>query len=43
MLIAVAQIDKSGKRLGFYTIDVHDDTNTPVARMLATVLRNPQG
>jgi acyl-CoA thioesterase len=40
-LTAVAQTDKSGKRLGFYTIDVHDDTGTSIARMLATVLRNP--
>jgi acyl-CoA thioesterase len=40
-LTAVGHTDKSGKRLGFYTIDVHDNTGIPVARMVATVVRNP--
>jgi acyl-CoA thioesterase len=40
-LIAVASADRQGRRLGFYTIDVSDNVGTPVARMVATVLRNP--
>jgi acyl-CoA thioesterase len=38
-LIATAQIDKSGRALGFYTIDVRDDLGTPVAHVVATVYR----
>jgi acyl-CoA thioesterase len=40
-LVAVGQTDKSGRRLGFYTIDVRDEEGRAVARMLATVMRNP--
>ncbi|MDR1185487.1 MAG: PaaI family thioesterase [Coriobacteriales bacterium] len=40
-LIATSRTDKSGKRLGFYTVDIHDNTGVPVARMVATMLRNP--
>lgn len=38
-LIATCTADKSGRRLGFYTIDVHDDLGTHVAKMTATVMR----
>jgi acyl-CoA thioesterase len=41
-LIAVAQTDRSGGRIGFYTIDVHDNTGIHIARVLATVIRRPQ-
>jgi acyl-CoA thioesterase len=40
-LIASASPDRRGRRLGFYTIDVSDNLGTSVARMVATVLRNP--
>lgn len=38
-LIAKANPDRSGKRLGFYTIDVYDDLGTHCARMTATCIR----
>jgi len=38
-LIAKARPDRSGRRLGFYTIDVFDDLGTHCARMTATVVR----
>lgn len=40
-LIATAEADKSGRNLGFYTIDVTDDLGTRVARMTATCFRRP--
>ena len=38
-LIATAEADKSGRSLGFYTIDVTDELGTPVARMVSTCFR----
>ena len=38
-LIARANPDRSGRRLGFYTIDVFDDLGTHCARMTATCIR----
>lgn len=38
-LIATCDVDKSGRRLGFYTVDVKDDTGRAVARMCATCAR----
>ena len=38
-LIATADANKSGRALGFYTIDVTDEHQTPVARMVATCFR----
>ena len=38
-LIATADANKSGRALGFYTIDVTDELQTPVARMVATCFR----
>jgi acyl-CoA thioesterase len=38
-LIATCDADKSGRSLGFYTIDVRDELGTPVARMTATCFR----
>ena len=38
-LIATCDVDKSGRSLGFYTVDVVDDQNTPVAKMTATCFR----
>ena len=38
-LIATAEADKSGRSLGFYTVDVRDDLGTHVARMTATCFR----
>lgn len=38
-LIATCNVDKSGRSLGFYTVDVCDDLGTPVARMSATCFR----
>ena len=38
-LIATCDADKSGRSLGFYTVDVRDDLNPPVARMTATCFR----
>ncbi|WP_165045951.1 PaaI family thioesterase [Adlercreutzia sp. ZJ138] len=38
-LIAECSVDKSGRKLGFYTVDVRDDTGRAVARMSATCFR----
>lgn len=38
-LIATCDVDKSGRRLGFYTVDMRDDTGRAVARMCATCSR----
>lgn len=38
-LIATCDVDKSGRSLGFYTIDVTDELGTKVARMTATCYR----
>ena len=38
-LIATCDVDKSGRNLGFYTVDVTDDVGTHVARMTATCFR----
>ena len=38
-LIATCTTEKSGKSLGFYTVNVTDELDTPVARMQATCFR----
>lgn len=38
-LIATCNVDKSGRSLGFYTVDVTDELGTSVARMTATCFR----
>jgi len=38
-LIATCDADKSGRSLGFYTVDVRDDLGTLIARMTATCFR----
>lgn len=38
-LIATCDADKSGRRLGFYTVDISDNTGRKVARMCATCAR----
>ena len=38
-LIATCDVDKSGRGLGFYTVDVADELGTPVAKMTATCYR----
>ncbi|WP_165055615.1 MULTISPECIES: PaaI family thioesterase [unclassified Adlercreutzia] len=38
-LIATCDADKSGRRLGFYTVEVADDTGRKVAKMCATCAR----
>ena len=38
-LIATCDVDKSGRTLGFYTVDVRDELGTFVARMTATCFR----
>ncbi len=38
-LIATCNADKSGRSLGFYTVDVRDGLGTHVARMSATCFR----
>ena len=40
-LIATCSTDKSGRNLGFYTVDVTDDLGTSVAQMTATCFRRP--
>ena len=42
-IIATCDADKSGRSLGFYTVDVVDDLGTPVARMTATCFRRAEG
>ena len=38
-LIATCTVDKSGRTLGFYTVDIVDDLGTPVAKMTSTCFR----
>ena len=38
-LTATCNADKSGRNLGFYTVDVTDDLGTPIAKMTATCFR----
>lgn len=38
-LIATCDADKSGRSLGFYTVDVRDDLGRRIARMTATCFR----
>ena len=38
-LIATCDVDKSGRSLGFYAVDVRDEKGTTVARMTATCFR----
>ena len=38
-LVATAEADKSGRNLGFYTVDVTDELGTKVAHMTATCFR----
>ena len=38
-LIATCSVDKSGRSLGFYVVDIVDDLGTKVARMTATCCR----
>ena len=38
-LVATCDVDKSGRNLGFYTVEVKDDLDTPVAKMTATCFR----
>ena len=38
-LIATCDVDKSGRRLGFYTVEITDDTGRRVAKMCATCAR----
>ena len=38
-LLATCNVDKSGRSLGFYTVDVADELGTPVAKMTATCFR----
>ena len=38
-LIATASADKSGRSLGFYTVDVTDDLGASIAKMTATCFR----
>lgn len=38
-LIATSSVDKSGRHLGFYTVEVTDDTGRKVAKMTATCYR----
>lgn len=40
-LVATARTDRSGRSLGFYTVDVIDDVGTAVAKMTATCFRTP--
>ena len=38
-LIATCDVDKSGRRLGFYTIEITDNTGRRIAKMCATCAR----
>jgi acyl-CoA thioesterase len=38
-LIATCDVDKSGRSLGFYTVDIRDELGTQVACMTATCFR----
>ena len=39
-LIATCDADKSGRNLGFYTVDIADDQGIPIAKMTATCFRH---
>lgn len=41
-LIATAEVDKSGRSLGFYTVEVEDELGTKVAKMTSTCFRKPR-
>ena len=41
-LIATCNADKSGRRLGFYTTDITDDTGRRIAKVAATVFRESE-
>ena len=41
-LVATCDADKSGRRLGFYTTDITDDTGRRIARVAATVFRESE-
>lgn len=41
-LIATCDADKSGRSMGFYTVQVTDDVGTLVAKMTATCYRRSQ-
>ena len=41
-LIATCDVDKSGRSLGFYTVNVADELGTPIAKMTATCFRRDQ-
>ncbi len=38
-LVATAEADRSGRSMGFYTIDIADELGTKVARMTSTCFR----
>jgi len=38
-LIAECSTDKSGRSIGYYTVEIKDDLGTPVAKMCATCAR----
>ena len=38
-LIAECNVDKSGRKVGFYTVDIKDDLGKSIARMVATCSR----
>lgn len=40
-LIAECRVDKSGRSVGFYTVNVTDELGTAVAKMTATCSRKP--
>ena len=41
-LVATCDADKSGRRLGFYTTDITDDTGRRIAKVTATVFRESE-
>jgi acyl-CoA thioesterase len=41
LLTATGSVLRSGRSLGFYNIDIHDDTGNHVARLSATCYRKP--
>ena len=41
-LVATCDVEKSGRSLGFYTVDVVDNLGTPIAKMTATCFRRNQ-
>ncbi len=42
-LIATCDVDRSGNKVGFYTIDVFDELDTYVARVITTCYRPTSG